>query len=83
VKAWCRAPFELVAIADRRAVAGVLLPRCGAAKPRRCTHNDVYRLSDRGDPGQRSDYDRIMLDVKTDGLIGPRAALSEAAKTLV
>ncbi len=33
--------------------------------------------------GQATDYDRLVLDVTTDGTISPRDALSEAAKILV
>ncbi|HMM49619.1 MAG TPA: DNA-directed RNA polymerase subunit alpha [Miltoncostaeaceae bacterium] len=33
--------------------------------------------------GQHTDYDRLLLEIQTDGSIDPRAALSEAAGTLI
>jgi DNA-directed RNA polymerase subunit alpha len=33
--------------------------------------------------GQRTDYDKLTLEIQTDGSVDPRAALSEAAETLI
>ena len=33
--------------------------------------------------GQRTDYDKLILEVQTDGSIDPRAAVAEAAETLI
>jgi DNA-directed RNA polymerase subunit alpha len=33
--------------------------------------------------GQRTDYDKLILEVETDGSIDPRAAVAEAAETLI
>jgi DNA-directed RNA polymerase subunit alpha len=33
--------------------------------------------------GQRTDYDKLLIEIETDGSVDPRGAMSEAAETLI